>query len=103
MTAPLLLTAQAPFLDTGVPCSHNEDELENGISEAALPPDSDAKTTRHALPRDPSLLQETKICQHPVVVTLDMDSSAQDIRETMSQQEHTTKEESKVPSGTEEL
>ncbi|XP_064025147.1 leucine-rich repeat-containing protein 43 isoform X2 [Pogoniulus pusillus] len=42
--------------------------------------------------------EETKICQHPVVVTLDMDSSAQDIRETMSQQMHTTKEESKVPS-----
>ncbi|XP_054029261.1 leucine-rich repeat-containing protein 43 [Dryobates pubescens] len=45
-----------------------------------------------------SSTEETKIHQHPVVITLDMESSAQDTRKTISQQQPTAKEEPKVPS-----
>uniref|UniRef100_A0A8B9YY11 Leucine rich repeat containing 43 n=1 Tax=Buteo japonicus TaxID=224669 RepID=A0A8B9YY11_9AVES len=71
------------------------EEIEGGSStEAALPLGPDVNTTRHALPKDPSLFQVTKIHQRPVVATLDVDSSAQDTRETKGQQEPAAMEES---------
>uniref|UniRef100_A0A8B9Z2K4 Leucine rich repeat containing 43 n=1 Tax=Buteo japonicus TaxID=224669 RepID=A0A8B9Z2K4_9AVES len=48
---------------------------------------------------NPSLFQVTKIHQRPVVATLDVDSSAQDTRETKGQQEPAAMEEPKAHSG----
>lgn len=100
-TAPLPLSVADLFPGTGAPSSHDEGRLGNGISEAALPPGADANTTRHYLPRGPSLFQVTEIHRHPVEATLDVDSSAQDTRET--KQEPAAMEEPEAHSGNEEL
>lgn len=102
-SSPLPLTAADPFPDAGASSSHDEGGLGNGISEAALPPGPDANTTRRALPRDHSLFQVRKIHQHPVAATLDVDSSAEDTKETKGQQEPTAMENPKAHSGNEEL
>lgn len=102
-THPLPLAAADLFPGGGAPSSHDKGRLGNGILEAALPLGPDVNTTRHALPRDPSLFQVTKIHQRPVVATLDVDSSAQDTRETKGQQEPAAMEEPKAHSGKEEL
>jgi len=98
-TAPLPLPAADPFPGT----AHDEGGLMNGISEAALPAAADAHATRHALPRDPSLFQVTKIHQSPMVATLGVDSSARDTGEETSPQQPAATEESKAHAGKEEL